>query len=232
MSLPAAASWLAGVGADAVLGGQGADPSRIRGRSPRLIAIAERAARDGAALLEPRVAWRVLSIRRRDSGGVRLEDGNRLTGALIASRLAGAAEAAVVVATLGERLERRIGRLVGLDLPYAFALDGFGSAALAALAEDTAVRLAEGAREAGGSLTRPVSPGGEGFDLAHGQREIFEILGDGAAGVTRWPTGLMTPRHSVSLVYGIGQHVADDGVCDPCAARSSCRFRSLHAPAG
>jgi hypothetical protein len=225
-----AASWLADVGADAVLGGQGADASRVRERSPRLLAAAERAAREGPALLSPRVACRVLGIRERDPFGVTLEDGNRLSGALIASRLADAVEAAIVLATLGDELERRVSRMFGRDLPYAFALDAFGSAAVEALVRGATRHLRERAARTGAGMTRPVSPGMEGFGLAQGQREIFAALGEGAAGVTLLSSGGMSPRKSISLVFGLGRAAEESGgICDPCPARPECRFRALHA---
>jgi hypothetical protein len=225
-----AASWLADLGADAVLEGQGADARRVSERNPRLLAAAERAAREGPALLRPRVACRVLSIRERDALGVTLEGGSRLSGALIVSRLAEAAEAAIVLATLGDELERRVSRMFGRDLPYAFALDAFGSAAVEALVRGATRHLRDRAARTGAGMTRPVSPGMDGFALAPGQREIFAVLGDGAAGVTLLSSGGMTPRKSVSLVYGLGRAAEETGgICDPCPARPDCRFRALHA---
>jgi hypothetical protein len=230
MTAPAA-GWLAGVGVDAVLAGQGADAGRVRERSPRLLAVAERAARDGANLVAPRVSCRVLSIRARDADGVTLENGLRLSGPLIVSRLANAPQAAVVVATIGDPLERRVSRMFGRDLPYAFALDAFGSAAVEALVRTAIRNLREGARPAGAAVLRPVTPGMEAFDLSRGQREIFAILGRDAAGVTALPTGGMRPRKSVSLVIGLGPSSEDHGgVCDACPALPRCRFRGLHAP--
>lgn len=225
-----AASWLADLGPDAVLGGQGADARRVRERSPRLLATAERAAREGAVFLRPRVACRILGIRERDALGVTLEDGSRLSGALIASRLADAVEAAVLLATLGEELERRVSRMFGRDLAYAFALDAFGSAAVQALVRGATRHLRERAARTGAGMTRPVSPGMDGFGLAQGQREIFALLGEGAAGVTLLSSGGMTPRKSVSLVFGLGSAAeGSGGICDPCPARPGCRFRALHA---
>ncbi len=225
------AAWLADVDADAVLNGQGASPGRVRARSPRLLAVAERAAREGASLLSPRVAVRILAIRARDADGVMLEGGGRLTGPLIAARLAGAARAAVLVATLGEALERRVSRMFGRDLSFAFALDAFGSAAVESLVRSATEDLRECARPAGAALTRPVSPGMDGFDLSNGQREIFAILGGDAAGVRLLPSGGMTPRKSLTLVFGVGGEAEErGGICDPCPARPGCRFRALHAP--
>lgn len=230
MSPPFAPGWLAEVGADAVLRGQGADASRMRERQPRVVAVAERVALDGAKLLRPRAACRVIRIRAHDESGVTLEDGLRLTGALIAACLSGAVEVAVVVATLGTPLERRVSRMFGRDLPYAFALDAYGSAAVEALVRSATRHLRESARRAGAGITRPVGPGMEGFDLADGQREIFAVLGGETAGVTLLATGGMAPRKSVSLVFGLGPAAAErGGVCDPCSSRAACRFRSVHA---
>lgn len=225
-------AWLSDVGVDAVLNGQGVPPRRVRERSPRLLAIAARATRDGASLLAPRVAVRALPIRERDADGVTLEGGFRLTGPLIAARLGAAERAAVLVATLGEALERRVSRMLGRDLSYAFALDGFGSAAIEALVRSATRDLEECVWPAGAALTRPVSPGMHGFDLSRGQREVFAILGGDAAGVRLLPGGGMSPRKSLTLVFGVGGGAQDHGhVCDPCPASAACRFRGLHASA-
>ena len=106
----ASPDWTRGVDADAVLRGQGADPERVRRRSPRLVALAERVARDGLALLSPRVAWRRLRVRTREDERIVLDGGEELTGSLVARRLFGAREVVAIVATIGDRLEASVDR--------------------------------------------------------------------------------------------------------------------------
>ncbi len=222
--------WLEGLDADGVLRGQGADAASVRRRSPRLLALAERAARDGAALLDPVVAYRRLAVHSRPPGRILLEGGSALTGPLVAARLARATEVAVAVATVGWRLEARVSRMLGRDLPYALALDGLGSAAVETLVSSARIHFRESAASHGAGVTIPLCPGMEGWPLAAAQREVFDLLGAGAAGVRVDASGQMLPRKSLSMVIGLGPHVAEDGrTCDHCGLRTRCRHRTGHA---
>jgi len=231
----AAGDWLGGLDADSVLRGQGADAARVRARSPRLTAIAERAARDGLALLAPRVTYRILAVRSREDDRVVLGGGKTLTGPLVAGRLRAASMVAVVVATIGRGLEGRVSRMFGRDLPYALALDGLGSAAVERLARSARRHLVERARKKGWSATAPLSPGMEGWPLGAGQREVFRLLDPGACAVELTEEGFVVPRKTLTFALGLGACVAagdEVEACDSCAARPRCRHRSPHGTPG
>jgi len=224
-SIPAPA-WTRGLDADAVLRGQGADAARVRERSPRLVAIAGRAAREGTALLSPRVACRRLGLRSREPSRLVLDDGSTLTGPLIVRYLDHAAEIVALVVTIGDRLETDVRRMFAHDLPYALALDGLGSAAVEALALAAHGHFRGLAQQDGMRITIPLSPGMEGWPLGTGQREIFGLLDAAPAGVRLCAEGMMLPRKSLSMVFGLGRHVRDGGsTCDHCAALGRCRHR-------
>jgi len=226
-----ARQWLGDLDADGALRGQGADPERVRARSPRLVAIAERAVRDGTALLDPRVSCRILQKRSRTPDGIELEGGATLTGPLVVRRLWRASAVALLVATIGPRLENRVSRLFGRDLPYALALDGLGSAAVERLARAARRHLARGLRRRGWCATGPLSPGMEGWPLAAGQKELFRALEAPACGVRLTDEDFLVPRKSLSLVVGLGAGVDGEGeACDACAARPRCRHRSSDGP--
>ena len=221
--------WREGLDVNGVLRGQGADAASIRRRNPRLVAIAERAARDGIALLDPRVTYRRLAVRSVQPDRVLLEDGE-LTGPLVAARLACATEVAVAVATIGDRLETRVRRMFGRDLPYALALDGLGSAAVEALVASARRQFREAHGGRGTLVTIPLCPGMEGWPLAAGQAEIFRLIDAEAAAVRVSAAGQMLPRKSLSMVVGLGADVRQEGrACDHCGARAACRHRKERA---
>ena len=227
----AAGDWLGGLDADSVLRGQGADAARVRARSPRLTAIAERAAREGVRLLEPRVTYRILGVRSHEHDRVLLDGGEALTGSLVAGRLQAASLVAVLVATIGRDLERRVSWMFGRDLPYALALDGLGSAAVERLARSARRLLTERARQRGWRATAPLSPGMEGWPLGPGQREVFRLLDPNACGVQLTEEGFLVPRKTLTFALGLGACVAaaeEAEACDFCAARPRCRHRSPH----
>ena len=126
-------SWTLQLSADDILRGQGADPAVIRARRPRLVDLAERALEAGRGLLQPRVAFSRLKVT-----GLRHErltlDGGVLQGPLIAQHLAAAEDVAVMVCTVGDRLEAEVAQAMDEDPSYALAMDGVGSAAVEALA--------------------------------------------------------------------------------------------------
>ncbi len=218
---------------DAVLRAQGADSARLRARSPRLVSVAERALREGIVLLDPRLTCRFLGVRAREPGGIRLEDGGALSGSLVARHLCGSTAVAIVAATIGARLEARVSRAFGLDLPYALALDGLGSCAVQSLSLTVRSLVREVAARAGLRATVPISPGMEGWPLGEGQRELFRLLDAASCCVRLTEAGWMIPRKSLSMVFGLGAAVREDGeICDACAARDSCRRRHGYGPDG
>jgi hypothetical protein len=218
--------WLEGLDVNGILRGQGADAASVRRRNPRLVAVAERAAREGIDLLDPRVAYRRLAVRSVQPGRVLLEDGGELTGPLVAAGLSCATEVAVAVATIGERVETRVCRMFGRDLPYALALDGLGSAAVEALVSAARQHFRQLRGDHGAGVTIALCPGMEGWPLAAGQAEIFALLGIEPAGVRVSAAGQMLPRKSLSMVVGLGPHARQDGrTCDHCGLRASCRHQ-------
>jgi len=221
--------WRLQIDVDMVLRGQGADAGKLRARNARAVAIAERALREGMALLDPRVAYRRLAVRSVRHERVLLEGGGMLSGPLVVQHLAGAQQVVVAVATIGERLEARISEAMRDDPPLGLALDGFGTAAVEALAAAACQHLNDLALREELRSTTPLSPGMSGWNIEVGQREIFGLLGDGAAGVQLSPYCLMTPRKSLSMVVGIGKEVRMGGqVCDFCGLRETCRHRKQY----
>jgi hypothetical protein len=215
-----------GVDVDAVLRAQGADPATVRTRSRRLVAHAERAVVEGAALLAPTVAQnrRAITAVRHDQ--IRLEGGALLSGPLVTRELGAAQEVVAIIVTIGDRLEALVSNLIAAEPAFALALDGFGSAAVQAIADAACERIRVEAAVAGMQTTLPLSPGMVGWDLGTGQRQIMALLGESNAPVRLTRSDLMLPRKSLSMVLGIGVEVTAEGsVCDRCNLADTCRHR-------
>ena len=214
------------VDADAVLRAQGADPATVRTRSRRLVAHAERAVAEGAALLAPMVAQdrRAVVAVRHDQ--IRLEGGALLTGPLVTRELGAAQEVVAIIVTIGDRLEALVSNLIAAEPAFALALDGFGSAAVQAIADTACDWIRVEASVAGMQTTLPLSPGMVGWDLGTGQRQIMALLGESNANVQLTPSDLMLPQKSLSMVLGIGVEVTAEGsTCDHCNLADTCRHR-------
>ena len=220
--------WQLVIHPDMVLRAQGASPDRIRGRQPKLVSLAQRAIADGMTLIHPRAVLRSFKVAKRSRERLLLENGTELQGSGIARKLTGAEMIAVAVATLGEELDREIEERQGRDLPYALALDGFGTAAIGELTNAITQQvhsLAEGMHL---KATKPLHPGTVDWDLSSGQAEIFSLVDARKVGVTLNASFLMTPRKSVSMLYGIGKSVkAGKSACVNCGVSARC----MHKPA-
>ncbi len=220
-------AWLSPLGADAVLRAQGADPVRVRARSPRLVQLAERAQREGMSLLAPTVIQRRFTVLDRTHDSLRLREGGRLSSRLLATACAGAVELIVMAVTIGEALERASAEAAAREPGLALALDGFGTAAVEALAAAEARRIAAASRSTGSDAGPSLSPGMAGWPLETGQRQLFRLLGACTYPISLGAFGMMTPRKSLTLVIGLGPTLrADAGPCDFCTSRNHCRHRA------
>jgi len=223
-------SWVLDLSTDDVLRGQGADPAVIRSRRPGLVALAERALESGRSLLQPRVAYSRLK-----ASGLRHErlmlDGGVLQGPLIAQHLAAAEHVAVMVCTIGERIEAEVARTMDDDPSYALALDGLGSAAVEALAAAACRQFEAEAVAAGLKVSLPLSPGMIGWPVPEGQAQIFALIDAGEAGVRLTESGMMVPRKSLSLVLGQGAALEAAGsACAFCSLQATCRYQDHYPP--
>ncbi len=145
--------------ANAVMRGQGADPEVLRAHRPRLVEVAEKARLDSIALLTPRVFYRELAIEGIRHERLLQEGGRKIDSKLLTQQLAGASRLIVLLATIGEELEKRVTQIWDADMVYALALNGAGSASVEALANAVCLYFDQQAAEAGLRTSVPFSPG-------------------------------------------------------------------------
>ncbi len=223
-----ATSWFSRVDVDAVLRGQGADPARVRARSPRLVALAARALQEGMPLLAPSIVSQRYAVLSRHHAGLRFRGGSGLSSRLIAIECAPAEELIVMAVTIGAELERVTARVIALEPGLGLALDGLGTAAVEVLATSEASRIAAMAAAMGSCAGPPLSPGMEGWPLQRGQREIFRLLGEGSHAIRLHECGMMAPVKSLTLVIGLGPAMrVGASHCEFCSSSSSCRHRQV-----
>jgi hypothetical protein len=220
-------NWELAIDVDAVLRSQGSDPEAIRVRGGALMDLAEKALEEGKAYLSPIVAYRWLAIESLHHERIHLEGGARLTGSLISQHLGAAKQIVGVLCTIGDRLEEKVSEVMGEDPAYGLALDGFGSAAVEALANAVCYHFETQVAEEEYRASIPLSPGMVGWPVEVGQREIFDILGDDNAGVRLTSSSMMIPRKSLTMVMGFGPEVGNEGhPCDYCSMRETCRYKT------
>jgi hypothetical protein len=215
---------------NAVLRGQGADPKVLRARRPRLVEVAEKARLDSIALLNPRVFYRELAIEGVRHERLLLEGGRKIDSKLLMQQLAGASRLIVLLATIGEELEKRVTQIWDADMVYALALDGAGSASVEALANAACLYFDQQAAEAGLRASVPFSPGMLDWSVSDGQPQIFELLGEEELLVNLTSSYIMVPQKSLTMVKGIGSNLDSSGrTCDFCTMRGTCKYQDHYS---
>jgi|SRR5271157_162803 len=218
--------WQLAITVDMVLRGQGAEPQKIRARQPQLVALADRAIAEGIGLIRPQAAFRRLDICAISRSCVTLQGGSELEGFGIARKLAGCRGVFLAVATLGKELEEEMSRAAQTNLPWEFALDGFGTAAIGVLSNALCRFFTELTVKDGLRATNQSYPGMRGWSLKEGQEQIFSLVDARSICVSLNPSFLMVPRKSLSMAVGFGtQQQPPVHLCDECSVAAKCRHK-------
>lgn len=189
-----------------------------RGISRRLRANIDRSIETARSLLRPNVVYTEKKIRNADNGSLILEEDVALRSGKLSKTLKKCDRAAVFIATVGKGIDSFIQKLVTRKkLTDAYILDAIGSVA----AEDTVERFQSmfdhHSHPRKERTTLRFSPGYCDWRVEE-QKKIFRLLDNSLIGVHLTPTCLMTPRKSVSGVFGIGSAVEiDRHSINPCS---------------
>ena len=211
---------------DAVLRGQGANPAVLRARRPGLVRLAERAMQEGQPLIDPRIVHRDFAVQSVRHNHLELEGGARLRGKLVVHELAQARRIHVLLCTIGTGIEDQVSVAWKSNPAYGLALDGVGSAAVEALANQVCRSLELLEQAHGWQTTIPLSPGMADWTVEQGQPDIFRLLEREELPVVLSPNYLMQPRKSLTMVIGAGPETSSTGrTCDYCSLRNVCRYQ-------
>jgi len=179
-------------------------------------------------LLEPAVGYEIYPITDIGYQQLSLEGNIVLHGSALSSVLSQAQELAVLVCTIGCKLEEKVTDYFGKSKPLqGLLLDGIGSASVDALTQEVCRLIMHGASLRGYQTSSPLSPGGPSFPLSE-QWQLFKLVPAEEIGVRLTPKGLMVPRKSVSMVIGIGPQMTTwtkAEACARCNLSKTCRYR-------
>ena len=160
-----------------------------------------------------------------------LKGNTAIHGPLFGSLLSEAKELAVVVCTIGPKLESKVDDYFAQNDPLrAIVLDGIGSAAVDSLTQEVGKFMMNEASSRGYQASSSLSPGMLSFPISE-QWQLFELAPTEEIGVRLTPSGMMVPRKSVSMVIGIGPQMPTwikAEVCARCNMRKTCHYR-IHA---
>jgi hypothetical protein len=186
--------------------------------SQRLRTNLDRSIRTARELVRPSVLFTEKAIKKVDGSSLILEEGVALRSGKLSRTMARCDRAAVFIATIGKEIDALIQKLLARQkLAEAYIFDAIGSCA----AEDTVERFhrlfdrrSHTRKE---HTTLRFSPGYCDWRVEE-QRKLFGLLDNSLIGVHLTPSCLMTPRKSVSGVFGIGSaEIIDRRSLNPCS---------------
>lgn len=179
-------------------------------------------------LLEPAIAYESQSITEMRHDGLCLKDGVVLHGELIPSVLRSAKELAIVVCTIGPRLEEKVTDYFNRNEPLrGLLLDGIGSAAVDSLGQEACQLIRCEVSSHGYEASSPLSPGMPGLPLSE-QWQLFQLVPTEQIGVHLTTSGMISPRKSISMIIGMGPDMptwTQAEVCVRCNLRETCHYR-------
>jgi hypothetical protein len=183
--------------------------SRLFGRrghesfSCSLRAKLENCKRTLTKFLEPQLHHRMQGIDRIEIESVGLQGGTTFRSHKLAKALKDSEQVICFVATLGGGLDREIGRLMAEKrLSEAYVLDAMGSVAVEDMVEQFYQRKQIEFAVEHKSVTLRFSPGYCDWPVTE-QKQLFSLFGSEHTGVELLDSCLMTPRKSISGIFGL-----------------------------
>jgi len=181
-----------------------------------------------ARLLEPAVAYEYYTLSSMNSSQISLEGDKAIHGPLIPAIFPEAKELAVLLCTIGPRLEKQVtDHSKSGEIMRGMILDGIGSTAVDMMALEVLRRLANEVSSRGYEISSPVNPGIPGFPLTE-QWNLLGLVNADEIGVGLTASGVLVPRKSTSMVIGIGPKMTrwtEAEVCARCGLRESCHYK-------
>ena len=179
-------------------------------------------------LLKPSVVYETYPITEVGCQQLSLKGNTVLHGSALSSVLSQATELAVLVCTIGCKLEEKVADYFDQGEPLrGLLLDGIGSASTDALAQEAYMLIRRRASLRGYQTSSPLNPGECCFPLSE-QWQLFKLVPVEEIGVRLTSTGFMVPRKSTSMVIGIGPQMTTwtrAEVCAHCNLSKTCRYR-------
>jgi len=151
-----------------------------------------------------------------------------LHGSVLSTLLAQAVEMAIVVCTIGPRLEEKVANYFAQNEPLrGLLLDYIGIAALDSLTTEICKSMKLVASSRGYQASSPLNPGMSGLPLSD-QWQLFQLAPTENIDVCLTSSGVMVPQKSISMVIGIGPEMptwTQAENCNRCLMKSSCAYR-------
>ena len=179
-------------------------------------------------LLEPAVAYEYYTVSSMNDSRISLDGDKAIDGPLLPTTFPEAKELAVILITIGPRLEKQVTDYSkNSAVLQGMILDGIGSTAVDMMAPEVFRRLTSEVSSRGYEISSPVNPGMPGFPLTE-QWNLLRLVNADEIGVRLTASGVLVPRKSASMVMGIGPQMTrwtQAEVCARCSLRETCHYK-------
>ncbi len=183
-------------------------------------------------LFGPKIAYSAVPLQGVVNGRLYLPGQMVLNAPIAAHRLRRASYLLLGACTLGGAVAIRIATLFAEKKRFkALLLEQLANLALFKLSARLQAFADDEARRLGIQASGPLSPGDDGFDLS-AQKAMIDLSGARDIGISLSSNYMMSPQHSMTILYGLGQKMdrwSQAQNCENCRSRKNCRHRDLSA---
>jgi hypothetical protein len=184
--------------------------------TPRVSSLIAEYSEQSSQLIEPAYSYVIRDIEGVRKSCVFIEGSIVFESEVIAKLLKPCSKLALLIATIGSRLEEMVGQLsVHKRLLQASVLDAIGSVAVENVANIVQEKIRKEACEQGYVISRRFSPGYCDWTIRQ-QTEVFRAMNGNNAGVQLTESLLMVPQKSISGIIGIGTSQSRVDRYNPC----------------
>lgn len=171
--------------------------------------------------INPRLSYTVREITSTEGGRIMLSDGMILESPKLARTVRGCSRLLCFIATIGPGIENAVQRFSQeYRLTDGYVLDTIGSIMIEDVVETFQDMMRKKAHMTGEGVTLRFSPGYCDWPVTE-QKKLFTLVDAIRIGVTLTSSLLMTPRKSISGVFGVGAdpHSLSYNPCSHCRRR-------------
>ena len=209
-----------------VIRAQGLVYDLVKTKSPKLIAITEKAIEIGSTVLEPKVVYERYAINGYSVAGILLENGEILESELIRNYLATSQSVVAAVCTVGSKIDEFTYQTFKNNPGLGMALEAFASVATEILGNSFCNYVDNLVSPENLYTSLPINPGVTGWPVEEGQPQLFDLVDPSAIGVKLDSSGLIKPLKSLSMMIGISQIPTDhQKSCDLCNLQKTCLYK-------
>lgn len=168
------------------------------------------------SIIRPTILYTQKKIEKIEKGYLMLEDNITFKSARLSSTLKKCDRTTVFLATIGKEIDEKIQALMTQKkITEAYVFDAIGSAAVEGVVENFQRKFDTNAVAERETSTLRFSPGYCDWQVQE-QKKLFSVLDNSIIGVDLSQSCLMTPRKSVSGVFGIGSIESISKSSNPC----------------